>query len=108
MGPMVDKRTVEAVRASTREADAPKEQAKPKTPKGPSPTADDDIWLEDYTEKAFIIRGDSKDVKEELKELGGKWISCRDKAKAWMFSKRHVEEVAKLLKIRPVLRAASC
>ncbi|MBC2669170.1 hypothetical protein ACFOON_08320 [Novosphingobium piscinae] len=107
-GPMIDKRTVEAVRASTRESGDSEKQIKVKTPKISSSTTDDDVWLEDYTEKAFIIRGDSKDVKEELKELGGKWISCRDKTKAWMFSKRHVVEVAKLLKIRPVLRAASC
>jgi hypothetical protein len=107
-GPIIDKRTVEAVRASTRETDITKDQPNSKAPETATQPVEDDLWLEDYTEKAFIVRGDSKDLKDDLKELGGKWISCRDKSKAWMFSKRHVEEVAKLLKIRPVLRAASC
>jgi hypothetical protein len=64
--------------------------------------------LEDYTEKAFIIRGDTLEHKDALKKIGGRWITCRDNSKAWMFSKRHVKEVAKIIGIKPVLRAASC
>jgi hypothetical protein len=105
-GPIIDKRAVEAARASTRE-DTPSEiQADSNGSK--SAKTSDDVWFEDYTEKAFIIRGDTLDHKEELKEIGGKWITCRDKSKAWMFSKRHVVEAANILKVKPVLRAASC
>ncbi|MEO7385145.1 MAG: hypothetical protein ABIU18_09480 [Novosphingobium sp.] len=107
-GPIIDKRAVEAVKASDRdnENEKPSDAAiRPK--KVTAAKSSEDVWLEDYTEKAFIIRGDTREHKDELKEASGRWISCRDSSKAWMFSKRHVEEVAKIIGIRPVLRAAS-
>lgn len=106
-GPVIDKRAVQAVRASTRDAEdfKPDQTMNPK----PKPVSNSNgVWLEDYTEKAFIVRGNAKEHKDELRDASGRWINCRDKSKAWMFSKRHVEEVAKILGIKPVLRAASC
>ncbi|HDX8454764.1 TPA: hypothetical protein RQN21_004371, partial [Aeromonas hydrophila] len=61
------------------------------------------IYLEDYTEKSFVVRGDTKSKKEELKSLGGKWIKTRDGSSAWNFSKKKIEEVGKLLEIEPIL-----
>jgi hypothetical protein len=110
VGPIIDKRAVEAVKASDRSS----EDDKPKSTAARSKIAPvqksnaEDVWLEDYTEKAFIIRGDTLEHKDALKKIGGRWITCRDNSKAWMFSKRHVKEVAKIIGIKPVLRAASC
>lgn len=109
VGPIIDKRAVEAVRASDRKND----DDRPKVAAIRSKTApakevnSDDVWLEDYTEKAFVIRGETREHKDALKDASGRWITCRDGSKAWMFSKRHVEEVAEIVGIKPVLRAAS-
>ncbi len=114
-GPIIDKRAVDAVKASDREDSAVKPKLtttrQTKSPRAKKPlvaTKKDDVWLEDYTDKAFIIRGDTREKKDAFKEENGRWITCRDNSKAWMFSKRHVEGVAKILGIKPVLRAASC
>lgn len=104
-GPVIDKRAVEAARASTRESE---ESGTGASEKGLEAAKDDHLWLEDYTEKAFIVRGNTSPYKDKFKDVGGRWISVRDKSKAWMFSKRHVEEVAKIMKVKPILRAASC
>lgn len=105
-GPIIDKRAVAAVKASDR--DTEKSHTAAPQQKAPPTELDDELWMEDYTEKAFIIRGETREHKEALKEASGRWISCRDNSKAWMFSKRHVEDVAKILGIKPVLRAVSC
>jgi hypothetical protein len=102
VGPIIDKRAVEAVKASDRSS----EDDKPKSTAARSKIAPvqksnaEDVWLEDYTEKAFIIRGDTLEHKDALKKIGGRWITCRDNSKAWMFSKRHVKEVAKIIGIK--------
>lgn len=115
-GPIIDKRAVDAVKASDRSNDNDTKNSAPvqkKVATRPKKVAtpksnEEDSWLEDYSEKAFIIRGDTREHKEALKEASGRWIVCRDSSKAWMFSKRHVEEVAKIMGIKPILRAASC
>ena len=102
VGPVIDKRAVEAVKASAREdsEDVEPQAEAPKTSKAATEQSED-VWLEDYTPKAFIIRGNTISHKDELKEASGRWISCLDGSKAWMFSKRHVEEVAKILGVPP-------
>lgn len=110
VGPVIDKRAVEAVKASARD-DAEETQSPMAHEAKPVSSAGEgggETWLEEYTPKAFIVRGDTISHKDDLKEASGRWISCRDGSKAWMFSKRHVEEVAKILDIPPVLRATSC
>ncbi|MHC2795951.1 hypothetical protein ACVINZ_004963 [Mesorhizobium jarvisii] len=92
VAPVIDKRTVEAARASTRSGVAAPTVEPKSTVVAP-------IALFDYTEKAFIVRGDTVDFKEKLRELGGKWISTKDGGKAWMFSKRRLNEVAVLLQV---------
>jgi len=61
------------------------------------------ISLEDYSEKSFVVRGDTRDKKDELKELGGKWIKTRDGSYAWNFSKKKVQQVADLFGMPPEL-----
>ena len=51
-----------------------------------------DVRVESYSEKAIIVRGDTKTYKDDLKKLGGKWNST---LKGWVFPKtqqRNVEE----------------
>lgn len=49
------------------------------------------IEIEDYTSKSFVIRGNTRDYKESLKEMGGKWNSrltdkkTGEKFGAWLF-----------------------
>ncbi|ESX21372.1 hypothetical protein [Mesorhizobium sp. LSJC264A00] len=99
VGPVIDKKTVAAAKASTRTGELfvlEKEEAAPDT---------NEVFMEDYTEKAFIVRGNTIDYKEAFKGANGRWISVKG-GKAWMFSKRHLKDVAKILKLKPVLRPA--
>jgi hypothetical protein len=108
-GPIIDKRAVEAVKDSDRnnEQDRPKEKMALLKKASTVKSDDDGVWLEDYSEKAFIVRGDTREHKEALKEANGRWITCKDKSKAWMFSKRHMSDIAKILGIKSKLRAVS-
>jgi len=47
----------------------------------------------DYSENSFVVRGDTKTYKDNLKELGGKWnANLRDGA-GWVFSNKHKTKV---------------
>ncbi|ARA77822.1 hypothetical protein B5S52_18855 [Pectobacterium brasiliense] len=60
-----------------------------------------DIRLIDYTDKAFVVIGDTSGHAQELKSLGGKWISVRWGGKAWMFSKKRLNDVSEFLDLPP-------
>lgn len=55
-----------------------------------------EIHIEDYTEKSFVVLGDTKPHKDNIKKLGGKWNSrLRDNKMGWIFpmsKKESVEE----------------
>ena len=52
-----------------------------------------DLSCTDYSDKAIVVRGDTKDHKEELKTLGGKYnANLRDGA-GWIFSKKNEDKV---------------
>ena len=55
----------------------------------------------DYSEKAIAVFGDTKAIKEQLKELGGRfnlYLSYKDGKRAgWIFSKRQADKVKTLL-----------
>lgn len=56
-----------------------------------------EIQIIDYSEKAIAIIGDTKPIKEKLKELGGKFnfrLSC---GAGWIFPKTKLEEIENLL-----------
>lgn len=46
--------------------------------------------MEDISEKAFVVKGETMAIKEQLKEAGGKW---NPKYKGWIFSKKRREQV---------------
>lgn len=49
------------------------------------------IYIEDYSAKSFVVRGETRDYKDALKSMGGKWNSrltdktTGDKFGAWLF-----------------------
>jgi hypothetical protein len=49
------------------------------------------IYIEDYTTKSFVVRGETRDYKDSIKSIGGKWNSSLtdresgDKFGAWLF-----------------------
>jgi len=56
-----------------------------------------EVQIVDYSEKSIAVIGDTKPIKEQLKELGGKFnirLSC---GAGWIFPKTKLEEVQKIL-----------
>jgi hypothetical protein len=53
--------------------------------------------LEDISEKAFVVKGDTKDIKQQLKELGAKPHMKSGKFNGWMFPIKRKAEVAEFL-----------
>ena len=47
-----------------------------------------DLTVEDYSEKAIVVRGETKEHKDALKQLGGKWNSRLRDGAGWIFSKK--------------------
>ena len=45
-----------------------------------------DLEIINYSEKSFVVRGNTKDHKEDLKSLGGKWNSNLRDGGGWIFS----------------------
>ena len=61
------------------------------------------IQIQDYTAKSFVIRGDTRDYKEDIKSIGGKWNSSLtdketgEKFGGWIFPGGKRREVEKWL-----------
>lgn len=59
--------------------------------------------LLDYTEKSFVVVGDTKNVKDQLKELGGRYNpnlthpETKEKLAAWVFSKKQKDKIQTFL-----------
>lgn len=100
--PKVDAKTVREAKASVPEEIAESVVVRKQAAK----KIDEKIALEDYTEKAFVVTGNTTEFLEELKALNGRWIPLRTGGKGWMFSKRRLEDVAALLGIAPDLAPA--
>lgn len=52
-----------------------------------------DLTVEDYSEKAIVVRGDTKSHASSLKNLGGKWNSRLRDGPGWIFSKKVEDKV---------------
>ena len=61
------------------------------------------LKIDTYSDKSFVIRGEeTKEYKDKLKDLGGKWNSNLKDGGGWIFSnnnKNKVQEWLKSLKI---------
>jgi 7-keto-8-aminopelargonate synthetase-like enzyme len=57
------------------------------------------VFMQDYEKngevKSFLVKGDTKAIKEDLKTMGGRW---NNNLKGWIFSKSKEIEVAEYLK----------
>ena len=54
-----------------------------------------ELVLEDYSEKAIVVRGDTKTHKDALTKLGGKWNAGLRGGGGWIFPKKKEADVAK-------------
>lgn len=65
------------------------------------------IYIENYTEKSFVVRGDSTEYRQALKDIGGKWNSRLFDKKTqeffggWIFWCKKLSEVTNLIKSQP-------
>lgn len=95
--PTINKRAMQEAKRST------SEQVSIVSDSGNGVDSSDSIRFEEYTDKSFIVRGNTKAIKDKLSEVGGKWIKTKDGSFAWMFSKRHLEKVAAIVGVKPKL-----
>ena len=56
-----------------------------------------DLNITDYTEKSFVVRGDTMTYKNELKTLGGKWNSRLKDGAGWIFPKSKKNDVKQFI-----------
>lgn len=65
------------------------------------PVTVEELEIVDYSEKAIAVFGDTKAIKEQLKELGGRFNPSLnyngEKRAGWIFSKKQVNKVRELL-----------
>lgn len=45
----------------------------------------ENVTIEKYSEKSFVVRGETKEHKEKLSDLGGKWNSRLRDGAGWIF-----------------------
>jgi hypothetical protein len=65
--------------------------------------SNDNIQLEKYSEKSFVVRGvETKTFKDDLKETGGKWNSFLKGGAGWIFSLNKLQQVLDILKTKNV------
>ena len=56
------------------------------------------LKIVDYSEKSFAVIGDTKPVKEQLKQLGGAWNRGLTCGAGWIFSNKARERVEEFIK----------
>lgn len=61
------------------------------------------IELLNYTDKAFVVVGNTTEFKDKLSSINGKWIKLKIGGFGWMFSKKRLSEVSKIIGIPPKL-----
>lgn len=74
----------------------------PKPTSAPTTEFNGSLQIVDYSEKAIVLTGDTKPIKDEIKALGGKFGSYFDKSKVpsgigWLFPKTKLADVEKLV-----------
>lgn len=54
----------------------------------------ENVKAEKYSEKSFVLRGNTKIYKENIKKLGGKWNPSLKDGPGWIFSMKKVKDVS--------------
>ena len=57
-----------------------------------------DIFLEEYTDRSVVVRGETRQYKEDLKKLGGKYNSRLRGEPGWIFPKSKQNDIVKFMK----------
>ena len=57
-----------------------------------------DISLEEYTDRSIVVRGETRQYKEDLKKLGGKYNSKLRGEPGWIFPKSKQADIIKFMK----------
>lgn len=78
-------------------------QKKPQTSSKQTSQQSQVITLINYTEKAFVVIGNTTPFKESFSCINGKWIKMKTGGYGWMFSKKRLSEVSEILGIPPTL-----
>jgi hypothetical protein len=66
------------------------------------------VYIEDYSPKSFVVRGDTQPYKEQLKNMSGKWTNgltdneTGEKFGAWLFWSAKKPEIQEWLSKDPV------
>ena len=53
----------------------------------------DQLKIEEYSNKAFVVRGNSKPYKEQFTSRHGRWNSNLKGGSGWIFSNRHIKNI---------------
>ncbi|WP_153066084.1 hypothetical protein [Xanthomonas dyei] len=94
----------ELKRATKSVATGPVDQQESKPSGAKDDANEDDAILYDYTDKAFVVVGNTLEHKEKFKDWGGRWMKARGGQFVWMFAKKsNLERVAKILKQKKTL-----
>ena len=56
-----------------------------------------EITVEDYSDRAIVVRGDTKDFSEAFKKLNGRWNRLLTGGPGWIFSKTKKDVVRKII-----------
>ena len=57
-----------------------------------------DIFVEEYTDLSIVVRGDTRQYKEDLKKLGGKYNSRLKGEPGWIFPKSKQNDIVNFIK----------
>jgi hypothetical protein len=57
-----------------------------------------DIKIEDYTDRSFVVNGETRKYKEDLKKLGGKYNGNLKNGPGWIFPKSSESSVKNFIK----------
>ena len=68
-------------------------------------TSNSKYQIIDYSEKAIAVVGDTREIKKQLKELGGRYNAKLSCGAGWIFSKKVEDKVKELLKCGKVENA---
>lgn len=63
------------------------------------------MYMDDYNTNSFVVRGDTKLYKDQLKELGGKWNPNLVGGNGWVFSIKKKDIISKFI-LDPVVSKA--
>lgn len=56
------------------------------------------VYIEKYSDRSFVVRGETKDIKDDMKALGGKYNRNLEGGVGWIFSLKALDKVEAYLK----------